>query len=188
MTAVTTTPAGSSSAATAGTRPATGSGAVPASAVSSRLQARWAGMSGKIGLAFIIGGFLLMIIAWNGAAGLDYTQGQVPYLLSGGVPGLALVIVGSTLLVIESAKRDRALLEQRLDELIAVAGKGGGLAPAPVAAAAPVAAGAGATVVAGRSSFHAPGCHLIESRTDADVTTREVATARGLEACRVCAP
>ena len=80
---------------------------------------RWARMGGKLGMLFAGLGFLLMIIGWNGAAGLDYVQGQIPYVISGGLIGLGLVIFGAVMLVIESNRRDRMLLERRLEDLTA---------------------------------------------------------------------
>ena len=80
---------------------------------------RWARMGGKLGMLFAGLGFLLMVMGWNGAAGLDYVQGQIPYIISGGLIGLALVIFGAVLLIIESQRRDRLMLERRLEELTA---------------------------------------------------------------------
>jgi hypothetical protein len=80
---------------------------------------RWARLGGKLGMLFAGLGFLLMIMGWNGAAGLDYVQGQIPYVISGGLIGLALVIFGAVLLLIESNRRDRLMLERRLEELSA---------------------------------------------------------------------
>jgi hypothetical protein len=141
--------------------------------VPSALAARWAGLGGRLGLGFVLAGFLLIVVAWNGAASLDYAQGQLPYLISGGVGGLALVVVGSALLIVENARRDRALLERRLEELIVATGRS-------------AAVGAG-EVVAGASSFHRPDCRLVEDR-GADRISRARAEDEGLAACRVCAP
>lgn len=85
--------------------------------MSDRARTRWARMGGKLGMVFAGLGFLLMVVAWNGAAGLDYVQGQIPYVISGGLIGLGLVILGAVLLVIESNRRDRMLLERRLEDL-----------------------------------------------------------------------
>ena len=87
--------------------------------VSDRLRARWRGMGGKLGMGFAAVGFALIVVAWNGAAGLDYVQGQLPYLISGGVAGLGLIVIGAALLIVESNRRDRVALEQRLEELAA---------------------------------------------------------------------
>ncbi len=57
-------------------------------------------MAGRLGLGFCLLGFIVIAIAWNGAAGVDYTQGQVPYLISGGLGGLCLVVVGAALVVV----------------------------------------------------------------------------------------
>lgn len=165
---------------------------VTTSTPAARIRARWAGMTGKLGLAFVAAGFLVILLAWNGAAGIDYAQGQLPYLLSGGATGIGLIIIGSAFLVVESARRDRALVERRLEDLIGVLSRGAG-APAtngsagPRAASAAVAADDG-LVVAGRMSFHTTSCQLAEERDDADLVSRESAQARGLTPCRVCQP
>ncbi|MGH2686581.1 MAG: hypothetical protein ACRDJP_14040 [Actinomycetota bacterium] len=84
-----------------------------------KARTRWAQMGGKLGMLFAGLGFLLMVVGWNGAAGLDYVQGQIPYVISGGLIGLGLVIFGAVLLVIESNRRDRMLVERRLEDLAA---------------------------------------------------------------------
>ena len=140
------------------------------------LAARWAGIGGRLGLAFALAGFLLITVAWNGAAGLDYAQGQLPYLISGGVGGLSLVILGSALLIVENARRDRALLERRLEELVSTLGR---TMSAP--------RGAAEAVVAGAMSYHRPDCRLVEER-GAELVSRERAEEEGLSPCRVCQP
>src|SRR3954469_24318065 len=86
-------------------------------ALSDRLRSRWRGLGGKLGMGFAALGFFLIVVAWNGAAGVDYTQGQMPYLISGGIAGLGLIILGAALIVVESNRRDRVALEQRLEEM-----------------------------------------------------------------------
>lgn len=89
-------------------------------------------MGGKLGLAACGIGFLLIVIAWNGAAGLDYVQGQVPYLISGAVGGLGFIVLGAAMLIVEGNRRDRAILERKLDELlVAVRTSADGQAGAP---------------------------------------------------------
>ncbi|MEY2569394.1 MAG: hypothetical protein QOE35_3923 [Actinomycetota bacterium] len=62
-------------------------------------------------------GFVLIFLGWNGAAGKDYTQGQLPYLLSGGVAGLALILCGLTVVVVQAVRREALLLATKLDRL-----------------------------------------------------------------------
>lgn len=172
-----------------------------AAEVVDRVRRRWAGMAGRIGLGLGALGFLVILLGWNGAAGLNRVPGQLPYLLSGGAAGLGLIIVGAALLVAESNRRDRAVLQRQLEELnlqiarlsaatSAVAGNG----HAPTATASgggrrrTQAAPAMQFVVAGRTSFHDQSCHLIEGRTDGVRMAREDAVAEGLSPCRVCSP
>jgi hypothetical protein len=166
-----------------------------------RVRRRWAGMAGRIGLGLSALGFLVILLGWNGAAGLDYASGQLPYLLSAGAGGLGLIIVGAALVVAESNRRDRAVLERQLDELNATLGRlsaatsaVAGNGAAPVATSPRRRAGASAAtsvanlVVAGRTSFHDPACHLVEGRSDGVKMSREDAEAEGLVPCRVCNP
>ncbi len=62
-------------------------------------------------------GFLLIVLAWNGAASYDTIQQQFPYLLSGGVAGMGLILGGVTLMLIQEMRRGTAVLERKLDEL-----------------------------------------------------------------------
>lgn len=157
------------------------------SGVLDEARSRWAGMAGRMGMGFAVAGFFVILLAWNGAASLDYTQGQVPYLISGGVGGLGLIVIGGALIVAESNRRDRAALEVQLTELVAAVERlSSGTAVTGAAAATVVAAGD--LVVAGRSSYHDPSCHLVESRPDAAQMTQDQAEQAGLRPCRVCKP
>src|SRR5688500_13029769 len=48
--------------------------------------------------------------AWAGAASINFAQGQIPYLLSGGFMGLAMVVTGATLLLLSSIRSERQVL------------------------------------------------------------------------------
>lgn len=135
-----------------------------------------------LAVAMIVGGFLLIVLAWNGAAGVDFVQGQVPYLISGGLSGLSLVIGGVALLVVQEMRRSAAGVEARLDELVeimAMSSRNQGPTGVPVD---------GNHVVAGRTSYHKPTCHLVAERNDLQAMSRETATDRGLAPCRICEP
>lgn len=62
-------------------------------------------------------GFVLIFLGWNGAAGKDYTPGQIPYVLSGGVAGLALVLCGLAVVIVQAVRREATLLAAKLDRL-----------------------------------------------------------------------
>jgi hypothetical protein len=64
-------------------------------------------------------GFLVIALAWNGAASLDYFPGQFPFLISGGMTGIGLIIVGVTIMIIQTVRRDGQERTAQLDRLAA---------------------------------------------------------------------
>jgi hypothetical protein len=136
-------------------------------------------------LVFIAAGFVAIVVAWNGAAGVDFAQGQIPYLISGGAAGLALVGVGIALILFEGARRSRVHLDQRLDSLLEAlqASRGNGAMSQNGHKVVPE-----GYVVVGSSSYHLPDCRLVSGKEEQQVMSIEEAQEQGLEACRVCAP
>jgi hypothetical protein len=127
-------------------------------------------------------GFLAVFLGWNGAAGKDYVSGQFPYLISGGVTGLGLILVGLTVVLVETRRRDTARLHAKLDELFESLGVDRGRAG-------PTAVPDGSDlVIAGRSTYHVPTCRLVEGRGDLQAMSPADATERGLAPCRICEP
>ena len=138
-------------------------------------------LGGKLGIAVCLLGFLVIYLGWNGAGSFNDIRQQFPYLISGGVAGIGLVIIGTALLVIESMRAERAELQATLLDLRDAIERMGGATSAPRA----VTAG---TVVVGASSFHRPTCRLVEGRDDLDLVATDDAEERGLTACRICNP
>lgn len=66
-----------------------------------------------IGLAVVALGLVLIGIAWSGVAREANVSRQVPYLVSGGILGLAVVLIGLTTINIASKRRETALREQQ---------------------------------------------------------------------------
>lgn len=69
------------------------------------------------GVVLLVIGGVLITLGWDGAAGLDYIQGQFPYLLSASVPGLALIVIGTSVLVLATVRRDAAERDAQLERL-----------------------------------------------------------------------
>jgi len=151
------------------------------------MRRTWGNLGGQLGLGCIAVGILIIGLAWNGAAGVDFVQGQVPYLLSGGFLGLALVGFGAALVVVQSNRRDRSVLEAQLRELNTAIAR---LANAVGSSAAATNGNPGANpdrVVIGSSSYHRPDCPLVADK-GLPSTTLEAARSEGLTPCRVCQP
>lgn len=64
-------------------------------------------------------GFVVMAIAWKGAAATPYVPLQVPWLVSGGLVGLALIGTSVTAAAIFLARRADALHRREMEELVA---------------------------------------------------------------------
>ena len=140
-------------------------------------------LGGKAGLALAAVGIIAIAVGWNGAAGQFSVTAQVPYILSGGLIGIALVILGAAMLVVQGNREDRALLEAKLDLLAEAFFEGQGRAPRADAPG-----DVSGLVVAGSASYHVPGCRLVDGREETSYLTPAEARGRELKACRVCQP
>ena len=142
------------------------------------MKLRWNSLGGKLGLAFCVAGLGLIWAGWNGAATYNDIRKQFPYLISGGIAGLALVVIGVGLIVVQSQRADRVQLEANLVELRAILERMTG---------GPITDGSSdaGLVVAGPNAYHRPDCKLVAGR-DLHRLTPDQAVAAGLEPCRVC--
>lgn len=66
-----------------------------------------------VGIAVAALGFVLIAVAWGQVAGELNVALQLPYLISGGFTGLALVMVGVTIVSVAARRREGALREQQ---------------------------------------------------------------------------
>jgi hypothetical protein len=66
-----------------------------------------------LGIAVTALGFVLILFAWGQVAGEVNVALQMPYLISGGLTGLGLVMVGVTVVSVAARRRDAVLREQQ---------------------------------------------------------------------------
>jgi len=127
-------------------------------------------------------GILLIVLGWLGASHTVLLFEQLPYVLSGGLLGLALVFAGGfiyfgywqTLIVRESRTQHRELVASlgRIEMLL-----GGG--------AETTAAAAGLVATPTGNMAHRPDCPVVAGRTD---LRRVEPGAAGFGACKICLP
>jgi hypothetical protein len=132
-----------------------------------------------LGLAFLLIGFLVIGLGWNGMAKNACPDCQLPYLLSGGAAGIGLILLGATLLITSQIRDERMKLAEQLRQVGTAISKAVGAGPA---------AASGELVVAGKSTYHRPDCRLVEGKAEIDRVSVEVARLNGLSPCRVCNP
>ena len=153
-------------------------------------------------------GLVVVFFGWYGAARTPYLFEQVPYLASGGLIGLGLVVTGGCVLfgswiarsAREQAVRDDALLaavREMRDELARLRTDAGTPLASPPAQRGRRKGAAGATnghggsahglvATARGSMLHTPDCAIVLGRDDVhDVVD---ADAEGLRPCRLCDP
>lgn len=138
-------------------------------------------LGGQLGVALCLLGFLVMFFGWNGAASSNFVPAQFPYLISGGLVGLGVVVLGSALVLVQNQRTDMARLEAAVERVALAVERQGGDASSPAAALQ-------GYVVAGASSYHVPDCTLPEARTEAHLVPLTDIPGSGLEPCRVCRP
>ena len=145
-------------------------------------------------------GLLLILIGWLGAAKTPYQFEQMPYLISGGLLGLALAVLGGLAYFAHWMTRVVSDQREQTDRIVAALENLAGSGVAPAAAAAAVVAPSRASGSSKRGSgngaaafvatptgtmFHRPDCVVVANRPK----LRKVsADASGFEACKLCDP
>jgi hypothetical protein len=161
-----------------------------------RLRALWQSLWGDtdrrirlgrfLGLLFLAGGFAVIGKAWDGASEINFAQGQIPYLLSGGFMGLGLVVTGATLLFLTTIRSERQILTDRFDEMARLLGRN--LSRMQFSSNGSGTSSTNGQVVAGATTYHRAECKILEGKDGLTMVTVEQAHAEGLERCRVCNP
>ena len=129
-------------------------------------------------------GVVLILLGWAGASRTPLSFEQTPYLISGGLLGLALVVAGGfvyfgywqTVRIRESREQNQQLTATlaRLETLLQTTALAGGETAAETFVA-----------TANGSIFHRQDCTVVAGRTDLRVVDPEVDE---LAPCRICEP
>jgi hypothetical protein len=72
-----------------------------------------------IGVLLAAAGFVLMAVAWGQVAGETQVYLQLPYLVSAGVVGLGVIMLGLTVLNVAAGQQDAAAREREIEQLLA---------------------------------------------------------------------
>jgi hypothetical protein len=157
---------------------------------------RWVWASSRPYLGYILTaiGFLALIIGYLGVSREIYVGRQVPYIVSGGLVGVAFISLGSRLLLIEDLRRDSGRLD-RLEKAVTELHQALLIRPdAPIPGYSAMqqvngqAVPSKLVVVPGGESFHRPECPVLEGKASKRSVTPETAQRRGLHACPLCQP
>lgn len=150
-------------------------------------RARLAGL-GASGWLTLVGGILLPVglaligLGWYGASHTPFPFEQTSYLISGGLGGLGVVMVGGFLYFAGWLSRLVAVQQQESARLVAVLREHPGGPPAGPATTGPA---AGLVATANGTMVHRADCPVVAGREGLRAVT---AGAPGLRACRLCNP
>jgi hypothetical protein len=155
----------------------------------------WASVRPVFGWLLAVLGAVALFLGWYGVSGQALTAKQLPYLVSGGLTGIALVILAAVVLATDDIRRELARvteLERKINDLYALFAADLA-APAPAVAAddSPVTAAAGRhafLALPTGSSFHRADCALVANKPDVATVDAATVRRRGLRPCRVCDP
>jgi hypothetical protein len=152
------------------------------------MKFRWDKLGGQLGILYCVVGLFLIFLGWNGAASYDRVEAQIPYLISGGLAGVALAVIGSAMIIVYGNRSDRAALQASLEDLRDSLERSTTIAVEETEGAGPAPAGPANEVLAGSSAYHRPTCKLVEGQAGLTAMTAAAAVERGLEPCRICNP
>lgn len=152
---------------------------------------RWLGTAIRplLGWALAAAGIATIVAGYLGVSREALVARQLPYLISGGIGGIALVFLGAALLGVDDLRRTT----RRLDDIERQVGDLHRLlleaADDEPAGADPPTAENGARVVAlpEGQSYHRAECAAVRHKAVVALTPAQ-AVSRGLAACRLCEP
>jgi hypothetical protein len=142
-------------------------------------------------------GLLCLLIAWIGVSGTPLVAKQIPYLVSGGLLGVALITLGGRAFLIEDLRRDAGRLDRLETMMLELHTTLLKRADAPSFDPALLQATAngngsnghsGLVALPGGVSFHKPGCPMLAGKDAAVSVTPDAAAKRGLVPCPLCEP
>jgi hypothetical protein len=166
---------------------------------------RWVGRATRPVVGWMLTGVgaLALLVGYLGISREAIVAKQIPYLISGGIGGLGLLILGAVFLGTEDVRRDTARLD-RLESMVeqlhaalliadpAAAREIVTAAPASSVITTKVDVAAPATddvvVLPQGKSFHRAECPMVEGKPRAQTVPAGRASSSGLVPCRLCAP
>lgn len=72
------------------------------------------------GIALLLGGFALVALTWLQTSTRGSVAFQVPYLVSGGLTGLGLIVLGALAINVQVKRQESAVRQQQMERLTAI--------------------------------------------------------------------
>lgn len=155
---------------------------------------RWVGKATRpvVGWILLAIAALVILLGWYGISGESNPAKQLPYLVSAGVLGVVLAVVGAYFLGTEELRKDSGRLDrlERMVNELHMALLARADAPAPVETTANPASPNGKVYVAltGSDTYHRPDCSMVASKPNTSVLAPSTIQRRQLTPCALCEP
>lgn len=130
----------------------------------------------------LVGGVVAVILGWYGTARSNILTVQIPYLVSGGILGLGLIVAAGVVAASASQRESREMGRRVADALEALRE----WTPPEVPSAGSPGANGRVLVLAEGRSYHTPGCPIIEGREGARELQVAQAVRAGYAPCKLC--
>ena len=137
-----------------------------------------------ITVALLGAGVVFVILGWYGAAHTNILTEQIPYLISGGLLGMGLIIVAGVMAAGASQERTTDALRREIASALAKINSGA--RDAGVRNDAFSTNGHRVYVIPGGRSFHVAGCPILENKEGVKELQPAQAEAAGYVACKLC--
>lgn len=157
----------------------------------------WTSVRPFRGHVLLIAGFVFLLLGYLGVSREVLVARQIPYLVSGGLVGVAIVAVGSRYLLVSAIQHDAERLErveeavQELRDLLLT------YADEPTlslpdeqrhTSTSPHSANPMVLVLDEGERFHWPGCAIVEGKESISAISPTVARQNGFQPCPMCDP
>jgi hypothetical protein len=150
-------------------------------------------------------GLLAIFLGWFGISGQALVAKQLPFLISGGIGGIALVAIGAVILGTEDLRKDSGRLDRLEKQIAQLHAVLLARADAPDVSLGereprrpngkherdlygPDGDPEELVALPGGTTFHKLGCAMVEGKAEAEPITEDVARDEGLKPCRLCDP
>jgi hypothetical protein len=154
---------------------------------------RWVGKATRPVIGWVLLGLaaLVILIGWIGVSGTPVVAKQIPYVVSGGLLGVFLAVIGAYFLGTEELRKDSGRLdrlERMVEELHQVL-LARGDAPAPVEQRQAAATNGQAYVgLAGSDLYHRADCAMVATKANTMMLAPSTIRRRSLTPCTLCEP
>ena len=154
---------------------------------------RWVGKATRpvIGWVLLGVGALIILIGWIGVSGTPVVAKQIPYVVSGGIGGVLLAILGAYFLGTEELRKDSGRLdrlERMVDELHEVLLARPDAPERPTHAETPGTNGQAYVALGGSDVYHRADCSMVAAKPNTAKIAPSTIQRRGLRACSLCEP